>query len=59
MSGFTQEELHTLMNGYRKAGLPAQLWATLTPVSENWTLETLLIELSKEDEALGNRRNQK
>ena len=56
MSGFTQEELHLLMNAYRKAGLPAQLWATLTPVSENWTLETLLKELSKEDEALKKRR---
>ena len=56
MSGFTQEELHTLMNAYRKAGLPAQLWATLTPVSENWTLEALLLELSKEDEALKKRR---
>ena len=56
MSGFTQEELHILMNAYRKAGLPAQLWATLTPVSENWTLETLLKELSKEDEALKKRR---
>lgn len=56
MSGFTQEELHTLMNAYRKAGLPAQLWATVTPVSENWTLETLLLELSKEDEALKQRR---
>ena len=56
MSGFTQEELHTLINAYRKAGLPAQLWATLTPVSENWTLEALLLELSKEDEALKKRR---
>jgi len=55
MSGFTQEELHILMNAYRKAGLPAQLWATLTPVSENWTLETLLKELSKEEEALKKR----
>ena len=56
MSGFSQEELHLLMNAYRKARLPAQLWATLTPVSENWTLEALLLELSKEDEALKKRR---
>jgi hypothetical protein len=54
MSGFTQEELHILMNAYRNAGLPAQLWATLTRVSENWTLETLLTELSKEAEAFKN-----
>jgi hypothetical protein len=56
MSGFTQEELHILMNAYRKAGLPAQLWATLTQVSENWMLETLLKELSKEGEALKKQR---
>ena len=56
MSGFTQEELHILMNAYRKAGLPPQLWATLTPVSENWTLATLLLELSKEDKALKKQR---
>jgi hypothetical protein len=54
MSGFTQEELHILMNAYRNAGLPAQLWATLTPISENWTLEMLLTELSKEAEAFKN-----
>jgi hypothetical protein len=56
MSGFTKEELHTLMNAYRTAGLPAQFWATLTPISENWTLGMLLSELSKEDEALKKRR---
>jgi hypothetical protein len=44
------------MNAYRKAGLPGQLWATLTPVSENWTLDTLLLELSKEDKALKKQR---
>jgi hypothetical protein len=51
LSGFTQQELHTLMSAYRQAGLPSQLWATLTPVSENWTLGDLLKELQKEAEA--------
>jgi hypothetical protein len=54
MSGFTQEELHILMNAYRNAGLPAQLWATLTPVSANWALEKLLAELSNEAEVFKN-----
>jgi hypothetical protein len=52
LSGFTQNELHALMSAYKKAGLPRQLWATLTPVSENWTLEALLEELAKEAESL-------
>jgi hypothetical protein len=30
MSGFTQEELHILMNAYRKAGLPPPLWKSFT-----------------------------
>lgn len=51
LSGFTPQELHTLMSAYRQAGLPSQLWATLTPVSENWTLGDLLKELQKEAEA--------
>ncbi len=52
MSGFTQEEVHTLMSVYRQAELPPQLWATLTPVSETWTLEALLNELTAEAEAV-------
>jgi hypothetical protein len=52
MSGFTQNEVHKIMYAYRQAGLPAQLWATLTPVSENWLLAELLNELVKENEIL-------
>jgi hypothetical protein len=52
LSGFTQSELHKIMSAYRWAELPKQLWATLTPVSENWTLARLLEELQKEEEVL-------
>lgn len=52
MSGFTQKEVHRIMYAYRQAALPAQLWATLTPVSENWLLSDLLEELVKENEFL-------
>jgi len=55
MSGFTQNELHKIMSAYRSAELPKQLWATITPVSENWTMGRLLEELQKEDEALKRR----
>jgi len=50
MSGFTQNEVHTIMAAYRQAGLPHQLWATLTPISENWLLGDLLAELLKENQ---------
>ena len=56
MSGFTQKELHTLMTAYRGCGMPSQLWATLTPVSENWSLTDLLDELAAEAEAISNQR---
>lgn len=56
MSGLTQNELHHLMASYRGAGFARQLWATLTPVSENWPLESLLNELQAEHEAMKNKR---
>jgi len=55
VSGFTQNELHKIMSVYRSAELPKQLWATITPVSHNWTMDRLLEELQKEDEALKKR----
>jgi hypothetical protein len=44
------------MQGYRQAGLPSQMWATLTPVSENWPLADLLKELVKENETLKGKK---
>ena len=56
MSGFSPQEVNTLMSAYRQAGLPRQLWATLTPVAEGWKLEALLNELAAEAEALKAKR---
>jgi len=56
MSGFTQNELHRLMKAYRNSGLPKQLWATVTPISENWPVEKLLGELSAEAAAFKRQR---
>ena len=56
MSGLSQNELHTLMGAYRKGGLPRQLWATLTPISESWTLKALLRELLSEAEAMRKKK---
>lgn len=59
MCGFTQNELHSLLSSYRKEGFTPQLWATLTPVSETWTLKALLEELAREADALRKRQQEK
>ncbi len=56
MSGFTQEELHILMESHKSSNLPTQLWAALTPTSENWSVIDLLNELSSEHEAVEKQR---
>jgi len=56
MSGFTQKKLHTLMAAYRGSELPTQLWAALTPLSENWSVADLLDELAAEAEAIKKQR---
>jgi hypothetical protein len=52
MSGLTQYELHGLMDAYRGAGFVSQIWASLTPHNETWTLKALLIELLAEARAM-------
>lgn len=48
LSGVTEKELHVAMSDYKKTKLPKPLWATLTPISENWTVEALVKELTNE-----------
>ena len=57
MSGLSERELHALMGGYRQRGLPTQLWATLTPTSEGWTMQSLLDELDAERRAFQRRQS--
>lgn len=57
MCGLTQKELHRLMGVYRGSGFPKQFWATLTPISENWTVKDLLEELARESEAMRQRNS--
>ena len=59
MSGLTQEELHRLIKSYRKSGMPSQLWATVTPISEGWRVIDLLKELAEEAEAMRRRASSK
>lgn len=53
MSGLTEKEFHRTMTAYKKLKLPKPLWATLTPTSENWTVEDLVTELNNERLHLG------
>jgi hypothetical protein len=52
MSGLTEAQFHTMMDSYRKLGLPRPIWASVTPTSGSWTIKALLIELLNENRAL-------
>lgn len=58
MGGITEKELHQIMGAWRELGLPAQLWAVLTPISEEWTLRQLITELQREKKEMDSRRKQ-
>lgn len=55
VAGISQKELINLMTVCRKAGMMNALWATLTPVSENWTIQQLLAELAAERKAINSK----
>ncbi len=52
VAGISQNELISLMTVCKKAGMMNALWATLTPVSENWSILQLLEELAAERNAM-------
>lgn len=52
MSGMSEKELHMLIGAYRRSRLPRPLWASLTPISEQWPLSKLLAELAAERAAM-------
>ena len=52
VAGISQNELISLMTVCKKAGMINALWATLTPTSENWTIQQLLAELAAERKAM-------
>lgn len=56
MAGITQNELHRLMAACRQSTMKPTLWATLTPTSETWTIQDLLIELAAEHRAMQERK---
>ena len=58
MAGITQSEMHRLMTGCRQSKMKQTLWATLTPTSETWTIQSLMNELATEH-AVMKKKNQR
>ena len=56
VSGITENELHRLMDTYRKTDMKPVLWAALTPTSETWSVKTLLAELNAERKAMQRKK---
>ena len=56
VSGIQEKQLHVLMTLCRKTGLQPALWAVLTPISVEWTLQALLSELQAERKAMQRKR---
>ena len=56
MAGISQSEMHRLMTGCRQSKMKQTLWATLTPTSETWTIQSLLNELATEHAAMQKRK---
>jgi hypothetical protein len=48
--------MHRLMTGCRQSKMKQTLWATLTPTSETWTIQSLLNELAAEHAAMQKRK---
>ncbi len=58
MSGFLEKEIAEFMKKIYSLRLVSNLWAVLTPTSQNWKLSELLEELEKEDRELKKTRMQ-
>ena len=56
VSGILEKELFSLMRVYKTTGMKNTLWATLTPTSENWTIQQLLSELLSERRAMQRKK---
>ena len=56
MAGITQNEMHRLMTGCRQSKMKQTLWATLTPTSETWTIQSLLGEMAAEHREMQKRK---
>ncbi|MEK6834857.1 MAG: DUF3783 domain-containing protein [Nanoarchaeota archaeon] len=48
LSGFSDSQLHNLINNYKKNNLPKAIFATVTKTSKEFKIKDLLKELKKE-----------
>ena len=56
LSGIAENELHRILSSFRGLELPRPLWATLTPISQEWPLSALIAELKKERAAMEKKK---
>ena len=52
LSGYSDEQLHDLINTYKKNKLPKAIFAAITKHNKNFKLKDLLKELKKEHKAV-------
>ena len=54
--GITEKQLHALMTVCRKTGMQHALWAVLTPINIQWTMQELLAQIEAERRALQSKK---
>lgn len=59
MSGFSSQDMHTLLDGMRNNGCPVRLKCIVTETNKYWTAVRLYKELAAEDQAMRKRTSKK
>jgi len=59
MSGFSSQDMHTLLDGMRNNGCPVRLKCIVTETNKSWTATRLHRELAAEDRAMRMRAAKK
>ena len=59
MSGFSSQDMHTLLDGMRNNGCPVRLKCIVTETNKSWTAVRLYKELAAEDQAMRKRTSKK
>ena len=59
LSGFSSQDMHTLLDGMRNNGCPVRLKCIVTKTNKSWTATRLHKELAAEDQAIQKRISKK
>ena len=59
MSGFSSQDMHTLLDAMRNNGCPVRLKCIVTETNKTWTATRLHKELAAEDQAMRRRTSKK